>query len=288
MDVHNIEKKDFLKWSPAPFNRWFGVAFDFITAERQSRVSFEVHVENVGVLSDGSYHFRVNRDKHIFIDDYEPDLVIDEIAVKCSEFIYPLDIQVSAEGVWTGRTIHAELIKRWPDFKQKMLDEYNGGYIVHYLNKMEENVLDHKKFSKALEKDLFLTLFFRSTAAIFRQKEPVKTSLFPLVPTETAFYYEITAEINVEEDRITAKLRGNLDPDTPVFVYSTIPTQTELEINYVIDPELNQIRTIWGSGFAELKTGRMETRFSAFHIKDRDVAVEMTENKADRTLYYLG
>lgn len=288
MDVHNIEKKDFLKWSPAPFSRWFGVAFDFITAERQSRVSFEVHVENVGMLSDGSYHFRVNRDKHIFIDDYEPDLVIDEIAVKCSEFIYPLDIQVSAEGVWTGRTIHAELIKRWPDFKQKMLDEYNGGYIVHYLNKMEENVLDHKKFSKALEKDLFLTLFFRSTAAIFRQKEPVKTSLFPLVPTETAFYYEITAEINVEEDRITAKLRGNLDPDTPVFVYSTIPTQTELEINYVIDPELNQIRTIWGSGFAELKTGRMETRFSAFHIKDRDVAVEVTENKADRTLYYLG
>lgn len=288
MDVHNIEKKDFLKWSPAPFNRWFGVAFDFITAERQSRVSFEVHVENVGMLSDGSYHFRVNRDKHIFIDDYEPDLVIDEIAVKCSEFIYPLDIQVSTEGVWTGRTIHAELIKRWPDFKQKMLDEYNGGYIVHYLNKMEENVLDHKKFSKALEKDLFLTLFFRSTAAIFRQKEPVKTSLFPLVPTETAFYYEITAEINVEEDRITAKLRGNLDPDTPVFVYSTIPTQTELEINYVIDPELNQIRTIWGSGFAELKTGRMETRFSAFHIKDRDVAVEVTENKADRTLYYLG
>ncbi|MNQ92493.1 hypothetical protein D3C85_1079240 [compost metagenome] len=288
MDVHNIEKRDSLKWSPAPFNRWFGVAFDFITTERQSRVSFEVQVENIGMLSDGSYHFRVNRDKHIFIDDYEPDLVIDEIAVKCSEFIYPLDIQVSAEGVWTGRTIHAELIKRWPDFKQKMLDEYNGGYIVHYLNKMEENVLDHKKFSKALEKDLFLTLFFKSTAAIFRQKEPVTTSLFPLVPTESAFYYEITAEINVEEDRTTAKLTGHLDPDTPVFIYSTIPAETELEINYVMDSEFNQIRTIWGSGFAELKTGRMETRFSAFHIKDRDVAVEMTKDKADRTLYYLG
>jgi hypothetical protein len=288
MDVHNIEKKDHLKWGPAPFSRWFGVAIDFITAEKNSRVSFEIHVENVGMLSDGSYHFRINRDKHIFIDEYEPDLVIDEIAVKCSEFIYPLDIQVSPEGVWTGRTIHGELIKRWPDFKQKMLDEYNGGYIVHYLNKMEENVLDHKKFSKALEKDLFLTLFFKSTAAIFRQKELVTTAAFPTVPTESSFYYAITAEINVEEDRTTAKITGTLDPDTPVFVYSKIPTQTEIEINYVLEPELNQIRTIWGSGFAELNTGRVETRFTAFHIKDRDMAAEVAEKKADGTLYYIG
>lgn len=287
MDAKNAQKREFLKWNPGKLNRWYGVAFDFKTDDKESRVSFEVHVENVSMLSDGSYHFRISRAEDVFIDHYEPDMVIDEIAVKCSNFIYPIDIQVSAEGLWTGKTIHAELLKRWPDFKKKMLDEYAGGYIIHYLNKMEENIVDPKKFAKSLEKDVFIALFFSATAAIFKQKEPLTARLYPIAPPETPFFMALESEIYVSEQRTDVKVKGTLDPDTPVFIYSTVPYDTGLEINYRMDPETHFIESIWGNCFADLRSGRTETKFTAFHLKDRDVNKDENLN-GDRTLYYIG
>lgn len=278
-------KQDSFKWKPGKVNRWYGVAFDFKTAEKESRLSFEVHVEHVTMLNDGSYHFRISRSEDIYIDHYEPDLVIDEIAAKCSKFIYPLNIQVSAQGVWTGKTIHGELIKRWPDFKQKMKEDYAGGYMIHYLDKMEENLLDHKKFADSLQRDLFLTLFFSCTASVFKQDEPVLSSLFPVAPSQLPYSFVLKEKISAYEDRIEARVTGVLNSAYPAVMYSSVPSDAGLEISYRLAKDTHFIDAVWGNSFVQLASGRVETKFTAFHLADRNIEAEqITEG---HSLYYI-
>ncbi|GHT68257.1 hypothetical protein AGMMS50239_32970 [Bacteroidia bacterium] len=110
--------------------------------------------------SDMSLLCRINRLYPVFINDKEPDLVIDELAYETGKVFYPLIIQLNEMGKFASIYNYEEIRDRWTKHRQKMEDYFVGEFVEKYLLLADEMICSQDNLDRIFRRDLFMSIFF--------------------------------------------------------------------------------------------------------------------------------
>lgn len=113
-------------------------------------------------LKDEYHIIEINKISATYINNREPDLMADELAVKVSAVFYPLELIVTqAKGI-IGINNFPLIQKRWQNIRQNIKDYYNGETLDKYLS-LNDKVLQTKdRLLNSLRNDWFLHTYFNN------------------------------------------------------------------------------------------------------------------------------
>ena len=139
------------------FQRTYWVILLFGNDNKQQKIHYEI--EMVFSNNDGRNIFYINK-KEVYLHDTVPSAIVDRLSAECGKVLYPLQITVSNQGVFTA-VYNIEVIKkRWQDKKPSLQQYYNGPVAQSIINSMDKALSDKALVYNALAQDWFYTLFF--------------------------------------------------------------------------------------------------------------------------------
>ena len=176
----------------------YGVMYTIKSGNEENTLKFEVSIVYKGKTISDNNIFEIDRISKTFINDEEVNTIADELAVKASEVLYPLEVVVTNEGKWIEINNYKEINKRWKKVKAKILDEYEGEWVERYLMLNEKTLENEDYLLDSLKKDWFLNSYFNTIYVYYSHKLKFQTNTtFPVLPNCKSVSYDI--EQKVEE-----------------------------------------------------------------------------------------
>lgn len=152
--------------------------------------TIEMEVSVKWMASDkNSFHlFEINR-KSIYINNEVPDTVMDELAAKTAEVLYPLKIVVDESGKWIDIYNYDEIESRWKGKKEEILDYYEGEVTENYIDHTETAFESAVTLFKSISSDYFLRAFFNGIHINYTADYALKNEVyFPLEKDEESLF----------------------------------------------------------------------------------------------------
>jgi len=108
--------------------------------------------------------FQINQ---VYINDKEPELVIEKLADKISKVLYPVKIALNSKGeLHSILNIH-DIQRRWEIIKPSIIAYYKGGSeIGNLISSFEKNIKSASLLKRSLEEHPFFQIYF---APIYRE-----------------------------------------------------------------------------------------------------------------------
>lgn len=128
--------------------RCYGVALKF--PHKQVAVAYDVTMLRLSADKQPEYSFTLYRDK-VFVNEYEPQLYIEELAAEVAACLYPLDLNINTQ---TGArfVLNADVVsERWKNKKKQLKLSHEGPWVEQYFAQMD-NVTEAPE---SLEEALF-------------------------------------------------------------------------------------------------------------------------------------
>ncbi len=149
-----------LQW---PINSWrkYGVQIDFSEGDEKNEIKFETVITRLEDHSTGDRVVEINRSEDIWINEKEPDLVMDKLAHETGKVIYPLQLRVNALGEAIAIENHPAIVKRWTATKKNLSSYFEGEFFDKYIVKTEAVLFDLDRSTFAvLYRDWFMQSYF--------------------------------------------------------------------------------------------------------------------------------
>jgi len=188
-----------LEW-PAELSVKYGVLITFNEGEEDSNeVKYEVRITRLKPGKDEEPLFQIERISDVFVNEILPDLVADRLAYAAGKVFYPLVITVDQNGGFQSIYNHQEILKRWQSVKTKVLDNFEGGLVEEYLERMEKQLANADSINLAfLNNDWFIHTFFKP---LYKEYGQHRTA-------ESVYKFPIAKSFNVEGYITEEKLSG--------------------------------------------------------------------------------
>ncbi|WP_169051725.1 LysM domain-containing protein [Flavobacterium sp. H122] len=241
----------------------YGVMFTVTTGEEVTTMHYEVSVQCTDRQPSEYHLFEINRTSKIFIDNLEADTIINELAEKVSQSLYPLVLVVNKSGKWEDVHNIEEIKKRWANNKQKIFDEYQGKEVENYLTAFEQSMDNKSSLNESLQNDWFLNAFFSGIHIKHNEELNFESTVdFPLLVNCNPLRYSINQTIDKyldESNNICLSRNGILNDDRlkedfeNELSFSNYDSQMGLEFEkatgnfnakYFLNPYSNTIKTL--------------------------------------------
>lgn len=241
----------------------YGVMFTVTTGNEVTTMHYEVSVQCVDKQPSEYHLFEINRTSKIFINNLETNTIMNELAEKVSESLYPLVLVVNKNGRWKEVYNSVEIKKRWANHKQKIVDEYQGREIENYLAVFEQSIDNKSSLNESLQKDWFLNAFFSGIYMRYNEELTSECTVdFPLLVNANPLRYSINQTIDTyldESNNICLSRDGILKDDRckadfeNELSFSNYDSQMGLELEkatgnfkatYFLNPNNNTIKTM--------------------------------------------
>lgn len=241
----------------------YGVMFTITSGDEVTTMQYEVSIQCLDKQPNENHLFEINRTSKIFINNFEPDTIINELAEKVSQSLYPLILVVNKNGKWEDVYNSVEIKKRWAKNKLKILDEYQGREVENYLTAFEQSIDNKSSLIESLQKDWFLNTFFSGIYIKFNEElSCVSTVDFPLLINANPLKYTVKQTVDKyldESNNICLNWNGVLDDARfkedfeNEISFSNYDSQMGLELEmatgnfnakYYLNPNNNTIKAI--------------------------------------------
>jgi hypothetical protein len=211
-----FESNSIFKFNPEQVNDTFGVMHTITEGEVVTTVKFELSIKYL--KKEGSYAvFEINRISDLFINDEVANTIADELAVKVSSVLYPLQLLVNEDGTWEEIYNYNTIVKRWAKQKEKILKEYEGDWAESYLARNESVLSDKALLNWSLKKDWSLSTYFSAIFInYFDAFEVTKQVSFLLFTDDNPLDFKVIQKITkyLDEDEIVRiNVDGNLNEE---------------------------------------------------------------------------
>lgn len=123
---------------------------------------------------------------------------IGDMAIACIQAINPIEIQTDLKGEVVEIHILKETIKKFPEIKDKLLDQFPDQYAKIYIEEFECAVLNPELFQKKMKKDWLIKTYFSQIRNDFKDGK----SYFQLVLEDELLDIIQTADISENKDEI--------------------------------------------------------------------------------------
>ncbi len=191
----------------------YGVMYTIEVDGKIDTIKFETKVL-CRQLPANVYCYTITRLTKTFINDTEPDLLIDVLAIKVAAILYPLRLIVSAGGDIIAIENFADIKTRWVTTQQDIQKKYKGELVEKYLQLITLSLQDENTVLRSILADWFLCAFFNS---IYQSDDTTfnteKWVSFPLVAKSSAVLFKATQNIQqhyTEDNLINLNIEGEI------------------------------------------------------------------------------
>ncbi len=200
------------------------------------------------------YHCRVDR-KQVFINGIAPNKLIDQLAARCMDAIYPIDFLVNPfYGI--KEVLNFEVVKeRWQTAAKALKREYKGDVVDQYFEQIDQTLVDQHTFFNALKREMFYNLIFFKKKAMYAKNAVEKNVSYrlPIHPYEELSEFVGNQRVYFEAQKIHFHYQG---------VHKTTDT---LRLTHTIHKDTFSLESVKGT----YSTKDKELSFSVTALKER-------------------
>lgn len=229
--------------------RKYGYCYqDFENEKLIKEVHYQVEINCTTRNTYNDFVFEINR-KQVYINNEEPDLLVEQMLDKCSKALFPIRIIPAFDGSLSEIDNYDEIVERWHSFKKQLSSYYYSEVAYKILNKVQDLILNKQELEKSLNQDWFFHLHFSplyidyplGTAQTYNWKSPIFGNQSIVYKTDhtIAEHYTATNKIVInakgksnDERSINEVLQGIDYPQAKLMdkPYSTL--ESEMEVQY--------------------------------------------------------
>lgn len=157
----------------------------------------KIHYEVDMVYVRNQYNqniLEVNR-KQVYINNKEPEILIEQLANKIAETIFPIQVKLSGQGEIVAITNHDDVKKRWAKKQEDLLEYYEGDLSDKIIAKANICYTNDGFLLDSLSKNWFFNLFFKPIYGSYTPLREIKYNTeFPVNGNNTT-EFEITQTV---------------------------------------------------------------------------------------------
>ncbi|MDQ8011021.1 MAG: hypothetical protein REI96_01130 [Flavobacterium nitrogenifigens] len=181
---------------------------EIYTIKQQIKISWRAK-------NEGYHFYYVSRYEDLYVNNIAANTMIEEIAQKASQALYPMLIVVDENGKWVYINNYDQIVERWNETKSKIRKYYKGDQTEKYFKIYDKNLEDEDSLFFSIQKDWFLNALFNEIHVQYPQDLSLKKHIsFPhLAKTENIQYLvhqEIDDHLNID-NLIVIDINGKLD-----------------------------------------------------------------------------
>lgn len=244
----------------------YGCVFIFREGDNediQNVLKYEINIRYCKDLHEKRRRlFWIERISETYINNYQPDLLIDELAYEAGKVFYPLLVETNYSGKFLGIHNDKEILQRWSDIRKKMSNYFSGDEVERYLNIMEKMLNSKEDLDKSFANDLFFNTFFAPVYKNYTQSFSVQSELYyPIMgkinPLKFLVEQKLCKELTdyhaikiihsgkmIDERTVLDLERGENYPVNKMLYPDLKPASGTYEAYYTLNPKTIQIRTI--------------------------------------------
>jgi hypothetical protein len=230
--------KDYkLPFVPGGMNKKYKVHYTSEVGTEIDTLEMDVSVKWLATDQNNFHLFEINR-KSIYVNNETPDTVMDELAAKTAEVLYPLKIVVDESGKWIDIYNYNDIEERWQDTKQEILDYYEGEVTENYIDHTELAFVSPATLFRSLSSDYFLRTFFNGIHVSYTGEYSFKNEVsFPLEKDdESIFKVEQTINPFLDESYfVQVAQKGNYVDTIGESNYGFEPWTGNYDVTYLLD-----------------------------------------------------
>ncbi len=191
---------------------YYGVLKTIKSGDKVQTIKYNTSMRFYPEDEDGEYFVSVDLVSKVFINDEEVSLVADELAVTCTEVLYPIIFRIDKNSRLLEIQNHIEIMHRWDKQKVTKLRYYEGDTAKNYINLFEETLKDKDLCFHYLKNDWLFYLYFNK---IYGYYLPVNKQLseivsFPIIPNTLPIDFEVkrSATLFTKNNRLRIDVKG--------------------------------------------------------------------------------
>jgi hypothetical protein len=155
----------------AAFTKTRTYGFECETLENEvlkNRVHYEIEIRCIQ-NNVSNCVFEIKR-KQIYINNQAPDLMMEQIADKAAQTIFPIHLKLTESGEIDAIENMDAIKKRWIQKKEELNSYYEGIIIEDIINKTERVLLNHYALKQSICDNWFFHLYFKPLYIDYTQK----------------------------------------------------------------------------------------------------------------------
>jgi hypothetical protein len=149
-----------LPFIPRGISKDYSVKYIFKIGSQIDKMEMGVNVSWLATDQNKYHLFEIRKSVNLFIDNSEPDRIMDAMGAQIVQVLYPLKIVVDDSGKWIDIHNYDEIVNRWQNKKRKLLEYYKKGIVPKYLEESELALISSATLLESLNSDYFLRSFF--------------------------------------------------------------------------------------------------------------------------------
>ena len=229
-----------LPFSPEQMEESYKVKYISEVGDELDVTEMKINVKWIAADINKYHLFEINRASDIYINGKMPDTMMDGLAAKTAEVLYPLKIVVDKFGKWIDIYNHAEIESRWGKIKSEILDYYEGEVVEKYIEHTEETLVSSERLLSSLRSDYFLRAFFNGIHVGYTANYGFEKDLsFPLQKeTESVFRVQHKMSPNLDDTGyIKIEQKGNYTDSGFSFLYGNAHLKVNYNAIYFLNPD---------------------------------------------------
>lgn len=196
----------------------YGVMLALFDNEKVNTIKYEVSIKWIA-KEENEHIIEIDRISNTYINDQEPDLMAEVLAVKTASALYPLELVVTrADGI-IGINNFEKIQKRWKNIKQEIRKYYEGETLEKYLQLNDGIIMDSDSdiLLRSLKNDWFLHGYFNKIYQTYGEEFSFTNKInAPFIFDSKGIEYTVKQNINNlidERGRINVEMKGICSDD---------------------------------------------------------------------------
>ncbi|WP_264551514.1 LysM peptidoglycan-binding domain-containing protein [Flavobacterium sp. N2038] len=218
-------------------NKEYKVQYTTVVGDEVDTLETEVSVKWLASDKNNFHLFEINRGV-IYINNAIPDTVMDELAAKTAEVIYPLKIVVDESGKWVDIYNYDEIERRWKDTKNAILDYYEGEVTDNYIEHTEYALESAETLLKSLASDYFLRTFFNGIHVGYTSRYTFQNEVFFPLEKDEESKFEVEQKIDPvldESNLVRVEQQGDYVDSGSEASFGFEPWKGKFKALYLLD-----------------------------------------------------
>lgn len=294
-----------LKLNAPHFSRRYGYTVSFTEGLSVNKLKYEVEVTYLKTLLEKARLFKLDRVSPVYINDTEPDLLIDQLVYEIGKVFYPLIAEIDFNGKFLKISNVEEIQKRWLIVKEDVSNYFIGEEVEKYVYLMDEAISDEQHLNDSFENDLFISTYFANIYKSYTSSLVIeKDTSFPLAGKGKPVQFRLTENVERQLNEFQAieiHHQGTVNDERsaqdieeeyffPVHRLSDPSINTaegSYEALYILNKDTKAIESVVAKWTLSLKS-RKEVEVKIFEIEtEASLKASTTAAPAGSGLFYL-
>ncbi|GAA3767924.1 LysM peptidoglycan-binding domain-containing protein [Flavobacterium ginsengiterrae] len=218
-------------------NRDYKAQYTTVVGDQVDTIEMEVSVKWLATDKNNYHLFEINKGV-IYVNNTIPDTVMDELAAKTAEVLYPLKIVVDEFGKWIDIYNYEEIDSRWKNVKEAILDYFEGEVAEKYIEQTEYAFDSAETLLESLVSDYFLRAFFNGIHVSYTANLAFKNEVFfPLEKDEESKFEveQILDPIIDESNLVKVEQKGDYVDCSGGVSFGFEPWKGKYKASYFLD-----------------------------------------------------